>query len=113
MTENVSHLVLDGNAAAGLLQEIFVPDITIAQIQCEACGSAGGVGSLRLYAAPMGAVLRCNNCDGILMRAVHTPHGRWLEMRGATMRTGCTLLVTTLLRTRSKGPSTHNRHRTS
>ena len=25
MTENVSDLVLDGNAAAGLLQEIFVP----------------------------------------------------------------------------------------
>ena len=83
MTENVSDLVLDGNAAAGLLQEIFIADITIAQIQCEACGSTGGVGSLRLYAAPMGAVLRCNNCDGILMRAVHTPHGRWLEMRGA------------------------------
>jgi hypothetical protein len=42
-----------------------------------------GAGSLRPYAAPMGAVLRCTHCDGILMRAVHTPHGRWLEMRGA------------------------------
>ena len=39
MTENGSHLVLDGNAAAGLLQEIFVLEITTAQIQCEACGS--------------------------------------------------------------------------
>jgi hypothetical protein len=83
MTENVSNLVLDGNAAAGLLQEIFVPDITTAQIQCNACGSAGAVGSLRLYAAPMGAVLRCTHCDDILLRAVHTPHGRWLDMTGA------------------------------
>ena len=83
MTENGSDLVLDGNAAAGLLQEIFVLEITTAQIQCEACGSTGAVGSLRLYAAPMGAVLRCTHCDGILMRAVHTPHGRWLEMTGA------------------------------
>ena len=83
MTENSSDLVLDGNAAAGLLQEIFVPDITTAQIQCEACGATAAVGSLRLYAAPMGAVLRCTRCDGILMRAVHTPHGRWLEMTGA------------------------------
>jgi hypothetical protein len=83
MTENSSDLVLDGNAAAGLLQEIFVLDITTAQVQCEACGSTGAVGSLRLYAAPMGAVLRCTHCDGILMRAVHTPHGRWLEMTGA------------------------------
>lgn len=83
MTENGSDLVLDGNAAAGLLREIFVLDITTAQIQCEACGSTGAVGSLHLYAAPMGAVLRCTHCDGILMTAVHTPHGRWLQMRAA------------------------------
>jgi hypothetical protein len=83
MTENGSGLVLYGNAAADLLQEIFILDITTAQIQCEACGSIGAVGSLRLYAAPMGAVLRCTHCDGILMRAVRTPHGHWLEMTGA------------------------------
>ena len=83
MTENMSELVLDGNAAGGLLQEIFVPEITGAQIECGACGYTAAVGSLHLYAAGMGAVLRCTNCDGILMRAVHTAHGRWLEMKGA------------------------------
>lgn len=83
MTENGSDLVLDGNAAAGLLQEIFVLDVTTAEIQCGACGVAGAVGSLRLYAANMGIVLRCPRCDGVLMRAVHTPHGRWLDMTGA------------------------------
>jgi hypothetical protein len=83
MNENGSDLVLDGNAAAGLLQQIFVREITTAQIQCEACGSTAAVGSLRLYAAPLGAVLRCAHCDGILLRAVQTPHGRWLEMTGA------------------------------
>jgi Family of unknown function (DUF6510) len=82
MTENGSDLVLDGNAAAGLLQEIFVVEITTAQIQCAACSTTGAIGSMRLYAAPMGAVLRCTQCDGILMRVVHTPHGRWLEMTG-------------------------------
>jgi hypothetical protein len=80
MTENGSDLVLDGNAAAGLLQEIFVFDITTVQIQCRVCGSTAAVGSLPLYAAPMGAVLRCTHCDGILMGAVHTPHGRSLVM---------------------------------
>lgn len=83
MAENGSELVLDGNAAAGLLQEIFALEITTAQITCEACGSTGAVGSMRLYAAPMGAVLRCTHCDGTLLTAVHTPHGHWLEMRGA------------------------------
>ena len=83
MTENGSDLVLDGNAAAGLLQEIFALEVTSAQIQCESCGSIGVVGSLRLYATPMGAVLRCTHCDELLMRMVHSPHGRWLEMKGA------------------------------
>ena len=83
MTENGSDLVLDGNAAAGLLQEIFVREITTAQIQCGTCGFTAPVGSLRLYAASMGAVLSCTRCDGIVMKAVHTPHGRWLEMTGA------------------------------
>ena len=83
MSENISDLVLYGNAAASLLEEIFVPDVTIAQIQCQACDSTRAVGSLSLYAAPMGAILRCPHCDGILMRAVYTAHGRWLEMKGA------------------------------
>jgi hypothetical protein len=80
MTDNV--LVLDGNAAAALLEEIFAPEITRAQVECEACGHIAALASLRLYAPAMGAVLRCAHCDGILMRAVHTEHGRWLEMKG-------------------------------
>jgi len=83
MADNVSDLVLDGNVAACLLQHIFVPDITLAKIRCEACDCTNGVGSLALYAAPMGAVLKCADCESVLMRAVDTPHGLWLEMRGA------------------------------
>jgi hypothetical protein len=83
VTENLSSPVLDGNAAASLLQEIFLPEITTAQIQCVGCGSTSEVGSLRLYAPSMGAVLRCTHCECIVMRAVYTRHGRWLEMTGA------------------------------
>jgi hypothetical protein len=83
MTENGSDHVLDGNAAAGLLQEIFAFEVTAAQIQCQACDFVGPVASLCLYAASMGAVLRCTRCARILMRAVRTPHGRWFEMTGA------------------------------
>jgi Family of unknown function (DUF6510) len=83
MAENELDFVLDGNAAAGLLGEVFIPDITSAHIQCDACGSVEAVGSVRAYAGRMGVVLRCGNCAGILLRAVHTPHGLWLEMRGA------------------------------
>ena len=80
---NVSDLVLDGNAAVLLLQQIFVPDIALAKIRCETCDCVSSVGSLVLYAAPMGAVLHCADCESVLMRAVDTPHGLWLEMTGA------------------------------
>lgn len=83
MMEDVSDLVLDGNAAAGLLQEMFATDMTRGQTQCRTCGTKAGIGSLRLYAASMGAVLRCNVCNGVLMRLTHTPHGHWLDMAGA------------------------------
>jgi hypothetical protein len=83
MTENVTALMLDGNAAAGRLQEFFSREITGAQIECEACGRAAAVGSLRLYGGVMGTVLRCTHCDRIVMRTVHTAHGYWLEMTGA------------------------------
>jgi hypothetical protein len=82
MTDDLD-FALDGNAAGGALREVFSADITTAQIQCDACGAAGVVGALRCYAAPMGVVLRCTNCAAILLRTVRTPHGRWLEMRGA------------------------------
>jgi len=82
MSANDLDCVLDGNAAAGRLQEIFVLEITTAQIQCNACSFSGAVGSLRLYAGPMGAVLRCPHCEAILMRARHTPYGRRLGMTG-------------------------------
>jgi hypothetical protein len=80
---NVTDLVLDGNATANLLQQLFVPDVTLATIRCEACDCLCRVGALSLYAAPMGAVLKCADCENVLMRAVDTPHGLWLEMTGA------------------------------
>ena len=80
---NVTDLVLDGNSTAHLLQKIFVPDITLAKIRCEACDCVSSVGSLVLHAFPMGAVLQCADCERVLLRAVETPHGLWLEMNGA------------------------------
>ncbi len=75
--------MLDGNAAAGLLGEIFVAEITTAQIQCRECDMTGAVGAVRLFGGPMGTVLRCPGCDNVLMRVVSTPYGRRLEMAGA------------------------------
>ncbi len=83
MADTDAGFVLNGSAAASLLHDVFAFDVTTAQIQCVSCKAVEVVGALPLYAASMGVVLRCMHCDAILMRAVRTSHGGWLEMTGA------------------------------
>jgi hypothetical protein len=75
MTESDLDFVLDGNAAAGALRGVFIADMTTAHIQCDACGSVRALGTLPFYAAPMGVVLRCDNCAAILHE--DSPHAAW------------------------------------
>lgn len=91
MDRHDQDLRLDGNAAAGLLQDVFVHEFTTARGACAGCGAVGDMGAQHLYMAPRspGAVLRCASCEAILMVVVHAA-GRfrvglqglaWLEMR--------------------------------
>jgi len=74
---------LDGNAAAGLLGELFALDVTVATLTCGGCGSVAAVGEVRVYGGPMGAIFRCGACDTAVVRLARTPAGFWLDMRGA------------------------------
>lgn len=91
MAMHEQQLRLDGNAAAGLLQEVFVHELTAARGACANCGAVGEMGGQHLYMAPRspGAVLRCSVCESVLMVVVHAG-GRfrlglrglaWIEMR--------------------------------
>lgn len=73
MAIDAQQLRLDGNAAAGLLQEVFVHELTAARGACATCGAVGELGAQHLYMAPRapGAVLRCATCEGVLMVLVH------------------------------------------
>jgi hypothetical protein len=73
---------LDGNAAAGPLREVFAVDVTAATGQCGVCGNTGPLGQARLYADAPGLVVRCTNCDGVLIRLVAGPGRTWLDLRG-------------------------------
>jgi hypothetical protein len=73
----------DGNAAAGLLSEIFAAEPTTARATCASCGDSGAIATLTLYAAEMGAVLRCPACDAVVLRAVRTPTAVWFDARGS------------------------------
>ena len=82
MTVPMDESRLDGNAAAGLLGEIFAFEITSAAVTCDGCGGVSAVGALMLYAKDMGAVLRCPACEQVMM-VVTNPPGQWfLDLRG-------------------------------
>jgi hypothetical protein len=74
---------LDGNAAAGLLRELFALDLTVALLTCEGCGAVAAVAEVRVYGGPMGAIFRCGTCDTAVLRLSRTPIGFSLDMRGA------------------------------
>jgi hypothetical protein len=76
---------LDGNAAAGVLSEIFVPDITTARTTCAGCGTTRALGALLVYPHGMGTVLRCPSCDAVVLRAARTPTRLWLDPAGAKL----------------------------
>jgi hypothetical protein len=73
---------LDGNAAAGVLREVFAVDVTAAKGQCVGCGSIAPMAEARLFANAPGLVLRCPGCDAVLMRMVSGGGRRWLDVRG-------------------------------
>jgi hypothetical protein len=73
---------LDGNAAGGLLREVFTFDATAARITCTGCAAMVPMGELRLYAIELGAILRCPSCEEAVIRIARTPRELWLDMRG-------------------------------
>lgn len=76
--------VLDGNALAGPLREVFAVDMTAAQGRCEGCGRVGPVATLVLYRQAPGLVARCPGCGAVALRLVRGPDRAWLDLRGVT-----------------------------
>jgi len=73
---------LDGNAAAGILQEIFPFEMTLVQATCTSCGATDVIGALAVYKHGMGTVIRCPSCDTVLIRVAQARGRYWLDMRG-------------------------------
>jgi hypothetical protein len=76
-------LMLDGNAAAGILQEIFALEMTASPTECASCGNQGEVGGLLAFNQAPGLVLRCSVCKNVVLRIVQTPQAIYLDARGA------------------------------
>jgi hypothetical protein len=75
----------DGNAAAGPLAEIFGREMTTAHAVCDGCGADTPVGSLIAYDPGLGIILRCPECDAVMIRISRVRGGYWLDLRGASV----------------------------
>lgn len=83
LLDEVSPLMLDGNAMAGLLHALFDVEMTVAGVECATCGQHGEVGSLWAFVENPGYVLRCPACHNIIMRLAVTTREIYLDARGA------------------------------
>ena len=78
-------LMLDGNAVAGLLQELFAADMTTAIGSCATCHATEPVGAIHVYRGA-GIVLRCPHCGDVALRLAVLPDQYIFELRGAWSR---------------------------
>lgn len=77
--------MLDANAVAGELVELFGMELTASIHQCAHCGNRGAVGTLRAWTSGPGVVLRCSVCADIVLRWARTSAGVRLDLRGAAL----------------------------
>lgn len=77
-------LMLDGNAMAGVLYDLFDMEMTVAWLECATCGRHGELGSLWAFMESPGYVLRCPACQEVVLRLAVTPTRVYLDTRGAT-----------------------------
>lgn len=75
---------LDGNAAAGDLQELFAVEVTQMVGVCAGCGLTGPLAEAHTFSLVPGLTLRCPGCDAVLARLVHLPDRTLFELRGLT-----------------------------
>src|SRR5829696_7315109 len=76
-------LMLDANATAGLLYELFGAEMTASPTECAHCGKEGEIGTLLAFSQGPGIVLRCSGCENVVIRIVQTPEAIYLDARGA------------------------------
>jgi hypothetical protein len=83
----IEEMRLDGNAAGGILGDVFTHEMTVAVATCAGCRTMGPVGALLDYAHGMGVVLRCPTCDTPVLRIVRTPGFLRLDLSGILLLT--------------------------
>jgi len=83
MTIDDQHL--DGNAAGGVLGQIFAVEMTTAEVICAHCDTAEPIGAALVYATAMGTIVRCPSCGEALIRIANGPQRLWVDFSGTRL----------------------------
>jgi len=75
-------LRLDGNAVAGMLEEVFGAEMTLTLRTCASCRAVAPLGAHHVYLHAPGVVVRCPTCHDLALRIVHAPSRTLVEVRG-------------------------------
>lgn len=79
---------LDGNAAAGVLADVFGREMTEVPITCGGCRRVAPVGALVVYVHGMGTIVRCRACDRALLRVARVRTGYRCDASGCASPPG-------------------------
>ena len=77
----MDELMLDGNAVAGMLGQVFTAEMTTATMTCGNCGMASAVGAMRVFRGA-GIVMRCPHCDNVVAKIVEAGTRIWMNFGG-------------------------------
>ncbi|SHN44031.1 DUF6510 family protein [Cryptosporangium aurantiacum] len=80
--EETDYAYVDGNAAAGPLQEVLAVEPTTVRGECSSCGRTSMLADTRVYLGGPGLVMRCRGCGSELMSLVSTPGVTRLDVSG-------------------------------
>ena len=76
-------MMLDANAVAGDLAEMFGFEMTATVHRCAHCGNVGQMGTLLAWTQGPGITLRCCICRDVVVRIVRTPSRTLVDVSGA------------------------------
>ena len=72
--------VVDGNAAAGMLSEVFAGDATTIVGVCGGCGSAAPLAEAVVELDEFAAIVRCRGCTHTLVTVLRSAEGTRVVM---------------------------------
>lgn len=64
--------VVDGNAAAGILSEVFAGDVTLLAGGCGGCGASAPLAEALVELDDVCAIVRCRGCTRTLLTVLRT-----------------------------------------